>query len=338
MLLFVPALLLTAVYLVLRRRDRRMLRNGVVLLAAAFFTVLAVVDVSYHRFPVVEVLLVGVFLALPLALLVLVVFLVANGIRMFRREGRSLGNLLSLVAGVAVTALAVVSVVVVRSGNEVLIGAVLLPLLVAGYVAAVFVVFIVSAVVYGRTRVPDRVGAIIVLGSGLIEGKVPPLLRSRLDRALGVWRASGAAGVVPVLVPSGGQGADEPRAEGDAMAEYLVAQGVPAASVLPETRSTTTEENLVLSARVLDGAGVSPDDPLLVVTSDYHVMRAAMLARSLGSPAQVAGARTARYYVPSAFLREFAAVLWAHRVGHLVAVVGIVALWVAVFTAVLRSS
>jgi uncharacterized SAM-binding protein YcdF (DUF218 family) len=44
------------------------------------------------------------------------------------------------------------------------------------------------------------------------------------------------------------------------------------------------------------------------VTSDYHVLRAAMLARRVGLPAGATGAKTARYFLPSATLREFAAV------------------------------
>ena len=56
----------------------------------------------------------------------------------------------------------------------------------------------------------------------------------------------------------------------------------------------------------------------LIVTSDYHVLRAAILARRLGLPAQAAGARTARYYWPSAMLREFIALVVGRRRLHLV--------------------
>ena len=50
------------------------------------------------------------------------------------------------------------------------------------------------------------------------------------------------------------------------------------------------------------------------MTSDFHAFRAAMIARRLGIRGQVAGARVAGYYRPSAMLREFAAVFlryWA---------------------------
>ncbi|MDO5498919.1 MAG: ElyC/SanA/YdcF family protein [Propionibacteriaceae bacterium] len=64
---------------------------------------------------------------------------------------------------------------------------------------------------------------------------------------------------------------------------------------------------------------------MLIVTSDYHALRAATYARELGLPAHAVGARTARYFWPSAILREFVAVLNRHRVRHLV-VLALVAL------------
>ncbi len=54
-------------------------------------------------------------------------------------------------------------------------------------------------------------------------------------------------------------------------------------------------------------------EPYLIVTNDYHVPRAAMLARTLGIDAQAIGCATALYYWPSAYLREFVAVLAGHR-------------------------
>ena len=67
------------------------------------------------------------------------------------------------------------------------------------------------------------------------------------------------------------------------------------------------------------GGPITPDPAEgLIVTSDYHVLRAAILARRLGVPAQASGARTARYYWPSAMLREFVALLVGRRRLHLV--------------------
>jgi len=64
------------------------------------------------------------------------------------------------------------------------------------------------------------------------------------------------------------------------------------------------------------------------------VLRAAMLSRRLGNPAQASGARTARYYWPSAMLREFVALLVGRRHLHLV-LAGLVALPLPVMLLVL---
>ena len=88
------------------------------------------------------------------------------------------------------------------------------------YVGFVFCAFLLYSFIYARTRskqVPDYV---IILGSGLIGGKVPPLLAGRLDKAVQIHRAA-PEGSRPVLIPSGGQGPDETRSEGAAMADGI---------------------------------------------------------------------------------------------------------------------
>jgi uncharacterized SAM-binding protein YcdF (DUF218 family) len=251
--------------------------------------------------------------------------LVANGVRAFRRGARSLTSLLALVAGVALLALGALVAVLAAVGTPVSSALLVLVLAVAGYGAAVFLVFLGAALAYGHVRVTEEAEAVVVLGCGLRHGEVSPMLRSRLDRALQVFRRSDAVGRTPVVVVSGGQGEDEDRTEADAMAEYLVAHGVPSDLVHREARSRNTRENLRYSSAVLRDAGVH--GRTLVVTNDYHVMRTVITARRTGLDARVLGAPTARQSVPSAFLREFAAVLVMHGWWHLGAVTALVVLW-----------
>ncbi|GAB2581812.1 YdcF family protein [Microlunatus antarcticus] len=314
------SLILAAVFAVLygvfRQRDRRLLRNGVFLVGALFFGLVGVLGLLVETVPVLGVVVVALLALLPAAVLVLAGFLVANGLTMVRKEGRSLANLLSLVAGLAVLAVPVAAVLL--AATRLRLGILLAVVLVfaASYLGVVFVAFLVYSLVYGRTRFSSQPAAVVVLGSRIIDGRVPPLLRSRLDRAVQVYRLAAQTGRPPLLIPSGGQGADETRPEGEAMAEYLLAQGVDPADVRPEERATTTRENLVLSAAVQEQAG--RPGPVLAVTNSYHTLRAAMIARDLGLDAQVVGSPTARYYVPSAFLREFVAVLVEQRTVHAV--------------------
>lgn len=320
MILLLPAAVLTTLYITSRRQDVRRLRNGVFLVAAIACLLLALaVEASRATlfFDSLVLLSVGGVGIIG----ILAVFLIGNGVTMLRLEGRSLGNLLSLGAGVVIVVLPALALILAFGLDRPtplpgwatigLIGLGILLLFACGYAAATFTAFAVYSLIYSRYRHTATPAALVILGSGLIHGQVPPLLRSRLDKALSIYRSVPDSAIRPILIPSGGQGSDETRAEGDAMAEYLLAHGAAPADVHPETESTTTRENLLLSLGIQRSVGRSGST--LVVTNNYHVLRAALLARSIHSSAQVIGSPTATYYVPSAFLREYIAIMVEHK-------------------------
>ena len=90
------------------------------------------------------------------------------------------------------------------------------------------------------------------------------------------------------------------------MKNYLLEQGIPEEKILLEDRSTTTEENLKYSKAIIDGR--EGRKRIALVTSNYHVYRALLLARRLKIRCAGVGAKVAWYYWPSAVIREFAAV------------------------------
>jgi uncharacterized SAM-binding protein YcdF (DUF218 family) len=306
-----PALLLFALYFYLRRRDRRMLRNGVVLVAACYLLLLEAGNLVSRWVPGASYVFLALLAVAPLAVLALAAALIHNGVVMFRSEGRRLGNMVSLLLGLLLIALPILAVALVLTLNPLAIGLAALLFFLCSYFGVVFVVFLAYAIAYGRMPFRETPQGIVVLGSRLIDGEVPPLLRSRLDRALQIYRDTSPR---PLLIPSGGQGHDEPRPEGVAMGEYLVAAGAAPGDVMVEGKSVNTEENLLLSSELFAESGRS--GPLLAVTNNYHVLRAALLARRLRIDAEVVGAPTARYYLPSAFLREYVAVLVEHKWLH----------------------
>lgn len=294
-------------------RDRRKLRNGVYLFFALVFLgfglLMSLASVSTTA---ASVVVVGVLLLIPLLIVSLAVFLVANGVTMVRREGLRPVNLLSLAAGLGIIGFVVFQAVAqyVHWPPLGVVGDVLTGLLT--YVAFVFACFQLYSFVYGRIRPKRDVDFIVVLGAGLIGDRVPPLLASRLDRGRTAYDAAVAKGAKPALVTSGGQGSGEDVPEAVAMADYLVARGVPRDRVLLEDRSTTTWENLTFSEAIM--AERRPDYRCLVVTNNFHVLRAALLARKAKVNGQVIGSPTAWYYWPTATLREFVAVFVEHWV------------------------
>lgn len=318
------AALFLGLFVYYRNQDRRLLRNGVFLLGLIWFAVTGILTLVAEVVPGFGVAVIFVLLLTPLAVVVLAGFLIVNGVTVIRAEGRSLATGLSLVAGLALLVLPAVAVLLVLTRNVYAIGLAALLFFVCSYVGVAFLVFLVYSRAYGRMMHDVRPAALVVLGSRIIDGRVPPLLRSRLDKALEIYTKTRLTGPAPLLIPSGGQGDDESRSEGEAMAEYLLAHGADPADVRPEVQATNTRENLALSRVVQADAG--RPGPVLVVTNNYHVLRAAVLARRIGSDAQVVGSPTARYYVPSAFLREFVAVIVEQRRIHLLLVLPFLAL------------
>ena len=298
------------------RRDPRPLRNGLLMVLTAYYA-LGLVSFVTSRIPVIDTVAEMVELVVlgtcALSLLLLPLLLIVNGIFMVRREHRSLGNLLSLLAGVALLVLPLIVVWLFRHENAVT-GTLGVGLLTAeACLGLLFLIFMAHTALYAALARRARARAVIVLGAGLLAGQVPPLLAGRLQQALAAAQQQeleGGQGRIPI-VPSGGQGADESRSEGEAMAEWLLEHGASERDILVEDRARTTEENLRYSAGLLQQAGIDP--PYLIVTSNYHAPRAAMLARKVGLDAQAIGSPTAMYFWPSAYLREFIAVMTSHK-------------------------
>jgi uncharacterized SAM-binding protein YcdF (DUF218 family) len=294
-------------------RDRRKLRNGVYLFFALVFLgfglLMTLASVSGTA---ASVVVVGVVLLIPLLIVGLAVFLVANGVTMVRREGLRPVNLLSLAAGLGIIGFVVFQAVAryVHWPPLGVAGDVMTGLLT--YLAFVFACFQLYSFVYGRIRPKRDVDFVVVLGAGLLGDKVPPLLAGRLERGRAAYHSAVAKGAEPALVTSGGQGPGEDVPEAVAMADYLVARGVPRDRVLLEDRSTTTWENLTFSRAIM--AERRPDYRCLVVTNNFHVLRAALLARRAKLNGQVIGSPTAWYFWPTATLREFVAVFVEHWV------------------------
>jgi uncharacterized SAM-binding protein YcdF (DUF218 family) len=90
------------------------------------------------------------------------------------------------------------------------------------------------------------------------------------------------------------------------MADYLVARGISPQRLLREDRSTSTDENLRFSRQLLAAQGIDANAPLLLVTSDFHVMRAERIARKAGLTAVTGvAAPTPLYLRYNAWLREY---------------------------------
>ena len=160
------------------------------------------------------------FLLVMLALFLVPVLLIVNGVRLIRRESLSPSHLLSLGLGVVVGIGEIATVVYVLDlyGSPVEGHADLWVLMLAVTVFY-FSFLVLSFVVYTVfiQIMPHRMNFnyVIIHGCGLLGGdRVSKLLRDRLDKAIEVYRQDPTP---PKLIPSGGQGADEVMSEAEAM-------------------------------------------------------------------------------------------------------------------------
>ena len=124
-----------------------------------------------------------------------------------------------------------------------------------------------------------EVAAIIVLGSGTVAGKPTPTLVKRLDTAAPLINSQKSA----LVITSGGIGFGQTRSEAYIMATYLYdTYNIPLKHIYQEGQSTSTAENLIYSQEILAAKGISIAEPIAIVTSDFHIIRAANIARHQG--------------------------------------------------------
>ena len=260
------------------------------------------------------------------------VALLVNGVQVTRREGPAVTHLLPFGWGVLLLFIGWWVTFGPEaeglSGSEFYVQAVtFLSMLVCYIPFALFGVFFSNVICHSAPRSPER-EYIIVLGCGITaEGGVTPLLRGRLDAGIAQWERGGRQAAI---ICSGGQGDDEVVPEAQAMANYLYSQSVPRDAVLLEAKSTTTQENLQFSREIIEVRGGC--DRCTVATNTYHCLRAAMFARRAGLNVRCAGGRTAPFYYPAAFFREYIALVLQNRKGVLI-FVGLSALRFALYLA-----
>lgn len=297
-------------------RDRRQLRNGVYLLFSICGLYLCSLPWISKYFTLYSLGPIVMILLIPFLMIAVAIFLLFNFVVIVKKEGLKKSSFVPL--GFALLILAsLCSVTLVMDGrflwhshiiDWMITSALLLFLLMAIYAGFAFVVFFLYTMLY--RAIPKSVNCeyIIIHGAGLYQGKVTPLLARRLDKAVEVYLRGGQKAT---FIVSGGQGEDESTSEAKAMCQYLIAQGMLKENIILEEQSTTTLENLQFSKKIMDAR--QSKYRCVFVTNDYHVLRTGMYAREVGLQAEGIGCRTALYYLPSAFIREFIAILVKYK-------------------------
>ncbi|EAC5222351.1 YdcF family protein [Listeria monocytogenes] len=135
---------------------------------------------------------------------------------------------------------------------------------------------IVAAFMFSGTRAKpsDNADTVLILGAKVNGDPAEPaeVLKERLNAAVTYLNENPTMQVVV----SGGQGEDESASEASVMEEYLVNKGITRSRIKIEDKSRRTEENIKYSK------GKFNLGKTVIVTSDYHMYRALMLAKRQG--------------------------------------------------------
>ena len=98
-----------------------------------------------------------------------------------------------------------------------------------------------------------------------------------------------------IAVVSGGQGPDEPMTEARAMYEALVDLGIPPERIWLEERATSTWENITFSLDLIEQTTGARPEKIGVLSSEYHLFRASLLAKKCGVEFVGIPAETSRF-------------------------------------------
>ncbi len=188
----------------------------------------------------------------------------------------------------------------------------------ATYLECILIATIAICAAVGR-RVPSfDQNFLVILGCQVLPDNTPSkVLGARIDRAIEFRnRQVENGGHEPIFVCSGGQGSDEKISEAQCMCDYLLAHGIKRKNILLEDKSTTTDENLKFSRKLIETK--QKNAHIAIVTTNYHVFRAGLIANKYHLRVSGLGTKVRRSFWVNAIIREYAATITTEKKRHLI--------------------
>lgn len=117
-----------------------------------------------------------------------------------------------------------------------------------------------------RLQETHAADAIVVFGAAEYAGHPSPVLRARLDHAFDLFEQ----GIAPVIITTGGAGADSHFSEGGVGRDYLEHRGIPERNLIAETQGSDTAQSAMRVAVIMRANGLHS---CVAVSDAYHVFR-----------------------------------------------------------------
>ena len=180
-------------------------------------------------------------------------------------------------------------------------------------VAALVLFAVIEGMILGQFHAKASPGAdyCVVLGAEWKAFGPSYVLKKRLDSAVDYLKKEGNESTKAVV--SGGQGSNEVISEADGMKQYLMDAGIAEERILVEDLSKNTYENLKNSWDIITSDAAENNrsaSKTVLVTSNFHVFRACMMAKKMGYQGlQGLAAGSYPSMLPNNLLREFFGVM-----------------------------
>ena len=97
------------------------------------------------------------------------------------------------------------------------------------------------------------------------------------------------------------------------MKKYLLAQGIKESNIWVENKSKNTYENIKFSNKLINDKKAN----IAFFTTNYHVLRAGLVATEQGLHFEGLGSKTKLYFWINAFIREFIGTLYSEKKKHI---------------------
>lgn len=185
------------------------------------------------------------------------------------------------------------------------VGKIILSIVGFGVMVGIVLVIVISACLIKAAHIkPVQNATAIVLGCRVYGERPSLMLTERMDAAILYLNENPDA----VCIASGGQGTDEDISEAECIYRYLVENGIDAARIYIEDKSTSTRENLAFSYVIIKENAL-PEE-IAIVTNEFHEYRAGIIADRLGLSYGAVSAKTAMWLLPTYYARELFGVLY----------------------------
>lgn len=332
MIILIIGILLLLYALISMKKELRKFSNAMLLLYGMIFSCVGIFQFWKYLYPGITKQSNGEFIlnrsgeyqsfVIVILIILFVIFgiyLVIDGIKLIKRERICLAHILPILLGILYISLPSILILDIYM-NSFMYSSNLYPIVhffinliyyIDLYIPICFFGYIIYSYVYMYLSKKNKkdINFILVLGARICGENVSPLLAKRLDKAIDIYKQNLNK---PLIIVSGGQGKDEVISEALAMKRYLLSKGISEDNIILEDKSTSTYENMIFSKKIMDDIS-SGKYYCLFSTNNFHVLRSAILARSIGLNADGVGCKTAKYYLSAAAIRETIAFIFRYK-------------------------